>query len=558
MSSGSQASLYERRVLKTLTVTNWQGSMTEYVNGDVNSGRTNVIESFGANPFSNPNSLTWNLNPVQIDSNGSVITDLIVAGKERLENGILYVYAIGSTGRLYKIQVNNPATYNPDYDNPVLIATLAINAPTFTRGGFMTFYGATPKIYIGHDMGVTSINFDGTGEAFVGILGSWIQSVPRPIQEFIGVLYVGNGPNLASIDSTLTVTSYTKLAPGFPSNSQVRDIDVSPDGTYLEAVVSNLPFGDITNPLPDIVSTASSESYIFKWNGTDLGYTSFNTFPSFSLNANILFQNYQYTFGSDQYGSAIFNPLEKRLTEPEVQPAMPNAIASTGNLVSWIAPFYFNGNLFLLNNIFGSLDWEINLGYWTNFILNATGTETDINRVPCQIPVSNFGLGASTNGYPNGIFGTGKIYFSTLETSSLPTTKYKFYKWEPIATSAVSAVGTAIQGVYQTQTELLSKKVELKEIRIYSEPWAAGNSFMIDIIGSDNNPIAGASKTFVAAAPNSLGQAGDGECTIGEDFAWYTPQASPTYAIGLRVTNLGDVNHVINKVEIDYAAIGGK
>lgn len=533
--------------VKTLTVTNWQGSMTEYVNGDLNSGRADVLESFGANPFSNPNSLTWNLNPVQIDPTGSVITDMILAGKERLESGILYVYAIGHTGRLYKIQVNNPATYNPDYDNPVLVATLAINSPTFTRGGFMDFYGATAKIYIGHDKGVTSINFDGTGEAFVGILGSWVQNVPRPLQQFIGILYIGNGPNLAAIDSTLLVTSYTRLNPGFPANSQVRDIDVSPDGTYLETVVSNLPLGDITSPLPDIVSTASSESYIFKWNGTDDGYTSFNTFPSFSLNANILFQNYQYTFGSDQYGSAIFNPLEKQLTEPKVQPSMPNAIVSTGNIVSWIAPFYLDGNLLVLNNIFGSLDWEVGRGYWTNFILSATGTETDINRVPCQIPVSNFGLGAMSNGYPNGIFGTGKIYFSTLETSVLPTTKYKFYKWEPIATSVVDPVGTAIQGVYQTQTQLLSKKVKLGEIRVYGEPWVAGNSFSIDIIGSNNLPIAGASKTFTAGSTMS----------VGDDFCWYTPQVSPTYAIGLRVTNLGDVNHVISKVEIDYA-IGGK
>lgn len=533
--------------IKTLTVSNWQGSMTEYESGDINSGRSNVYETFGNNAFRTPNSLSWNQTPVQIDPTGSVITDLILAGKERLESGILYVYAIGSTGRVYKIQVNNPATYNPDYDNPVLLTTLTSGSPTFTRGAFIDFYGATEKIYIGHDKGLTSLNFDGTGETAIGLLASWIQNVPRPLQQFIGVLYVGNGPNIASFDSTLTVTSYTKLSPGFPANTQVRDLDVSSDGTYLEAVVSQLPLPDITATTPDVVSAASSTSFIFKWNGFDLGYTAFSTFPSFSLTSNIMFQNYQYTFGSDQYGSAIFNPVEKQISEPEVQPVMPNAAASTGNMLSWVSPVYFNGNMLVLNNIFGSFDWEIGTGYWTNFFMEATSPETDIIRVPCQILISNFGLGPSSNGYPNGIYSTGKMYFSTMETSSAPTTKYRFYKWKPIATTAIQPTGAAIQGVYQTQTQLLSKKVKLSEIRVYGSPWVSGNSFLIDIIGSDGNPITGASKTFSAGST----------LTVGDDFAWYTPQCAPTYAIGLRVTNLGEVNNTIDKVEIDYT-LGGR
>lgn len=532
-----------RPLVQTLEVTNWLGSMTEYDTGDINSGRSNVFESFGANPFISPNNLTWNETPVQIDSSGSVITDLVMAGKERIESGILYVYAIGHTGRLYKIQVTNPATYNPDYDNPVLLTTLTINSPTFTRGGFMDFYGATEKIYIGHDKGVTSINFDGTGEAFVGVLGSWTQNVPRPLKQFVGSLFIGNGSNYAQVDTTATVTTYAKLSPGFPTNTQVRDLDVSSQGTYLEAVVSRQALGDITSSTPDVVSTSSTESYIFSWNGTDTGYTSFTTFPSYSANANIMFQNYQYTFGTDQYGSAIFNPTEKRLTEPEVQPSLPNAISSTGNIVSWIAPFYFNGNLFVLNNIFGSLDWEVGLGYWTNFIQSATAPETDVNRVPCQIPVSNFGLGATSNGYPQGIFGTGKIYFSTLETSSAPTTKYRFYKWAPSASTSAPGTGTPIQGVYQTQTQLMSKKVRLSQVRIYGDPWQSGVSFLVDIIGSDGNPIPGASKTLTVGST----------LTVGGDFAWYTPQSAPTYAIGLRITNQGQTNHFISKVEIDYA-----
>lgn len=536
--------------IKTLTVDNFTGAMTLYLNGDINSGRSWEQTCSGQNPFIKPGQLTWCAPPTLIDSTGTVIQDMIVAGKERVESGILYVYAIGHTGRLYKIQVNDPATYNPDYDNPVLLATLTINTPTFTRGGFIDFYGGTERIYIGHDKGLTQINFDGTGEAFVGVLGSWTQNVPRPIRQFVGKMYIGNGANLAEVDSTLTVTSYAKLSPGFPTNSQVRDIDVSVDGTYLESVVSTLALYDITSAAQETTSTANAVSFIFKWNGTDPGYTTFVSFPSYALSANQMFQDYQYTFGTDQFGSAVYAPNEKIISVPESPAALPNAIISTGNLLAFMTPIHFAGVLQAYMLMWGSSDFEVGhpLGFWSPFFLAATAPETDIITLPFVLPVSNTGYGASSNGYASNLFGNSKIYFSTLETSSSPTTKYRLYKWS-IQTSALQAPTTnaLYQGLYQTQTQLFSQKVKLSEVRVYGEPWIANVSFQIDIIGSNNLPIAGATKVFTAGTT----------LTVGNDFAWYTPQSAPTYAIGLMITNLGTANHTINKIEIDYAA-GGK
>jgi hypothetical protein len=535
--------------MRTKVINQWGGSMTIYENGDCNSGLTNVFVTTGNNPFIQPNNLTWYSAPTQIDASGSVITDLILAGKERVESGILYVYAIGHTGRLYKIQVNDPTSYNPDYDNPVLLTTLTVNSPTFTRGGFIDFFGTTQKIYIGSDIGVTSVNFDGTGEALVGVLGSWTQNVPRPLKQFLGNLYASNGANLTEIIQGGTVSTYAKLSPAFPTSSQVRDIDVSPDGNYLEAVVSQLALSDITSITPDVGTTSNSESYIFKWNGTDVGYTSFTTFPSFSLTANIMFQNKQYTFGYDQMGGAIFNPTEKWITEPEAQAAMPNAIASNGNLLSWFEPLYVGGNMFVLNNIYGRLDRLVGTGYWSQLFYGATGTETDVIKVPCQILVSNFGLGPSSNGYANGLYGTSKVYYSTLETSASPTKKYKFYKFTTRPSPEIPDTSTPLTGdsaVYQTQTELFSKKQSIKAVRIYGEPWIAGNSFQIDLIDSSHNPMTNGTQIFTAG----------GNINVGDDFAWWTPQCAPTYAIAVRITNLGTTNHVINKVEFDYDDAG--
>lgn len=529
--------------VKTLVINNFSGSLTRFNDGDINSGRAKYSTSNSYDPFSDPGNLTWAEQPVRIDSGGTIITDLIVAMKERVESGVLYVYAIGHLGRLYKIQVNDPTIFNPNYDNPVLLATLASNSPTFTRGGSIDFFGSTERIYIGHDKGVTRIDFDGSNETFVGVLGSWTQNVPRPTEQFIGKLYIGNGTNIAEIDSTATVTTYTKLSPGFPDNTQVRDLDTSPDGTYLQIVVSRLALADITSTTPDTSSTASSESYIFKWNGTDIGYTAFDTFPSFSLGANVSFGQRQFTFGTDLSGSSVFNPVNKILSPNLSQSPLPNAASSNGNLVGWTVPEFSNGTLKLTQFLYGPLDNEFPENSWyRQFQVSATSPETDVIRCASTIITSSFNIGVVSSGYAGGVFGVGKLYFSTMETSAAPTTDYKLYKFYLVSTGT----GTPIAGIYETQNQIFSKKITPKEVRLYTEPLVAGNSFTVDLIGSDGNPISGGSQTFTVGT----------NVTAGQDYIWYTPQTAPTYIIGLRITNASTVNWVCMKAEIDYAEAG--
>lgn len=527
--------------MPTLTIDNFKGNLTEFSDGDINSGMTNILTSFGYNPFAKPGNLTWSEDPVQIDVAGEVITDLVMAAKERVDSGVTYVYAIGHTGRLYKIQVNDPTTFNPDYDNPVLLATLTINSPTFTRGGFIDFYGATEKIYIGHDKGVTSINYDGSGEAFVGVLGSWTQNVPRPLRQFTGVLYVGNGDNIAAIDTTATVTTYTKISPSFPKGTQVRDMDTSIDGNYMQMVVSQLALADITSAAQDTSTISNIGSFIFYWNGIDTAVTSSTAFPLVNLTTNLIFGNSQFVFGYDLRGPMFFNPTNRISASgsesPFAEAAFPNAVLSDGEMLSFATSLYFEGFTELTHCVYGTFDSFVGSGYWAPMGMTATGTETDILHVPYFQAISNFSQGQSSNGYTSNIYGTSKIYFSTLETSSAPTTKYKFYKWSPVPTG----LGTASSyNYYQTQTQLFSKKVQIKEVRIYGEPWVANNSFSIDLIGSSGSALN--TKTFTAGT----------NLTIGDDFAWYTPDIAPTYALALGIMNLGTANHTINKIEIDY------
>lgn len=528
--------------MNTKVITNFQGRMTRYFDGDLDSGFAKYSTTFGNDPFTNPGNLTWFETPTQVDSDSSVITDLIVAARPRLESGVTYVYAIGHTGRLYKIQVNDPTTYNPNFDNPVLLATLTSGTPTFKYGASIQFYGSTEKIFIGHDKGVTKINFAGTGETVVGVAGSYTASVPRPSVNFNGKLYFGNGTNIVEIDSTELVISYAKLSPSFPSGTQVRDIDVSPDGNYVQIVVSRVAQPDMTVATQDTSSLSSSDSYFIFWNGTDVGYTSYNPYNSYSLNANTSFGPYSYTTGYDLGGAAIYSSGSKILSLPNSQAPSFNALFSTGNLVGFGAPEQDGGVQKGSLLAYGAYDKEIPEGLYRFFRISAT-TQTDIVQIPTCAIVSNLFYGSSSAGYTGNQVGSAKIYFSTLETDSSPSTAYKFYKFTTVPTG----LGTAIGGVYETQNELFSKKVKVNEVRFYVEPLVANNSFTVELIGSDGGVLAGSSKTFTVGS----------NCSIGQDYLWYTPDCAPTYTIGLRITNVGSVNWVLTKAEIDYAE-GGK
>lgn len=703
--------------IQTLTIDKFQGRLTRYNTGDINSGYAKYSTSFGSDPFSNPSNLTWFEQPTRIDPTGTVITDIIMAARPRLESGITYVYAIGSTGRLYKIQVNDPTTYNPNYDNPVLLATLTVNAPTFKYGASIQFYGATQQIYIGHDVGVSRINFDGTGEAFVGIVGSWTQNVPRPSINFIGSTFWGNGVNIAQIDSTATVVSYTKLSPALPIGTQVRDIDVSPDGNYAQIVSSGVPQPDMTASTQDTNSLSSSDSYFSYWNGTDGAVTSYNPFNSYSINAHLSFGATEYTMGYDLGGAAIYQSSAKIVSLPNSDCPTPQALYSIGNLLGFASPEYSDGVLSASLITYGQYDNEIPTGLyrffrqaaagrassgpnlptigandssygtaaWTapgnitaddgnytaytisptfggtlaidnvvsivkadgsvgttnkasstswptaettvsyggsndlwgetwfpadinnanfgavlavngsvldgtnpsNYLKGSTfgfsipttaqilGIQLDIKRksnsggftsaanvnsfkitvyyldsaadqnviqMPmCQV-VSNLFYGASSSGYSGNQVGSAKLYFSTSELSSLGTTP-KLYKFTTVPTGR----GIAIEGVYETQTQLFSKKIKLSQVRFYFDPLVAGNSFQVDLIGSGDQIIAGSTKVFTA---------GTGPDLVGNDWAWYSPDCAPTYALGMRITNLGSTNMAFSKIEIDYAAGG--
>ncbi len=523
--------------MQTLIIDNFGGRLTRLDDGMLNSGLAKYANTFGNDPFSNPSGLSWFESPTRIDPNATVITDLIMAARPRLESGITYVYAVGHTGRLYKIQVNDPTTYNPDYDNPVLLATLTAQTPTFKYGSSIQFYGATEKLFIGHDRGVTKINFDGTGETFVGTQSSYTSRVPRPSVQFSGKLEFVNGTNLVEIDSTELLVSYAKLSPAFPSGTQVRDLDVNPEGTYVQIVVSRVSQPDMTVITQDTSSLSSADSYFLLWNGIDLGVTAYNAFGSYSLNSNTSFGAFTYTMGYDLGGATLYKSGMKEVSLPNSISPNFGAMFSTGNMLGFLAPEQDSSVLKGSLMFYGKYDREYQDGLYRLFRISAT-TQTDIQQIPVSVIVSNLVYGASSAGYTNNRVGSAKIYFSALETDSGPTTKYRFYKFTTVPTGVNSLIG----GVYETQTQLFSNKITIKQVRIYTKPLVANNSFKIDLIDSGGGVIASSSKTFTA---------GTSPTSVGDDRLLYNPQIANTYALGVRITNLGTKAMTIKKIEID-------
>lgn len=316
----------------------------------------------------------------------------------------------------------------------------------------------------------------------------------------------------------------------------------------MQIVVSRLAQGDITTSTQDLTIISNIDSRIVYWNGIDQGATAQTRYPLTNLTANTVFGQSQYVFGVDLRGPQFFNPISRISSGGFggnfAESPFPNAINSDGEMVSFATTLYFDGHTELSHCVFGPFDSYLGTGYWAPMGMTATGDETDIIHVPYFQQISNFLQGLSSNGYADNTYGTSKIYFSTLETSATPTTKYRFYKWSPVprTTGIASSYNT-----YQTQNQLFSKKVIINEVRIYGDPWVENNAFQIDLIGSGGVVMNNGTQTFTAGT----------NLTVGDDFAWWNPDVAPTYTLGLRITNTGTANNIITKIEIDYTE-GGK
>ncbi len=355
---------------QTVGITNFGGRLTRILNGDMNSGMAKFVPSFGYDPFSKPQNLTWLEQPTSVISS-STTNDIVLAGKARYEPAVPYIYTVSGEGTLRKIQPNQvlSSSFNASLDTSSVIGKLTNNSPTFAYGASMDFFGNTSKIYVGNDTQINSVNFDGSGDAKVGTTG-YSTSSYRPLQQFAGKLLFGNGNTIGAIDSTGTVTSsiigtgqgnlYSELNPALPVEAYVQDLDISPDFNYALITASLIRNEALLTAANDTIAGTSSTGLIFNWNGSDATVTAGLLIPSYAVTALLSYLNNNYLFSNDSFGGTLSQQNQKLLSLQGNKSPSPNAVIGNGNFLSWIVPEVnsagtgVNASLYY----FGSLDQE--------------------------------------------------------------------------------------------------------------------------------------------------------------------------------------------------------
>jgi len=517
--------------MKTLVIDNLGGPLTRKPDGPLNSGLAKFDTSWGYDPFTSPGNLTWNEQPTSVLTlSMSSVAYGITNMASRLTSSVPYIYSIDGDGKMRSTDVKTGA-------NSVR-GTLPYGN-NYSMGPGMVFYGSTEKIFHSSNNRIQKINFDGSSPASVKGSTSVVANVPTPMTTFLGKIYFGNGNNIGEIDTTETVTTGSKLSPSLPTNVVVRDLEVTPDGNYLQITATKYQPGGGFG-LPTSTQANITDSYRFLWNGTDSTYTSYESFPSTNLTANQIVALNNYFTGDDITGMALYADSQKLLSLPKVLSPFPGGLFSLGNTLGIATTGYdsLDNQTTLDVYQYGQYDNDTQGGLYRIVRLPAP-VLTDMLFTTGAIPVTNQVLLPSNATNTNT---PGKIYFNTTETSDASGgTDYQFRLWKWDYTSQG---GQTFNGVYETQSENFSKKVTVKEVRIYTNPIVTENSFDIQLIGSGGTVL---SDMLFEEGVN---------CSVGQDMMQYNPATAPTYAIGVRIYNYGYTNMTFMKIELDVDDAG--
>lgn len=534
---------------RTLTIENFGGPLVRDNVGDMNSGFARYDTSWGYDPFSKPGNLTWMEQPTSILTVSSTQGGTMNVMRQRIQGVDPMVYGVGRDGNLYQIQVTDSGNNNANLDQPSIIGALATGTND-TRSAAMVFYGTTEKIFYGDDAGLQKINFDGSGGASITTTTtSLLTNLPRPMEVFQGKVFFGNGNNIGYIDTTETIIDAQFLKPGLATGLYAVDLKATPDGNYLQIIAQR---GNPNGGFDALVSEPGGlvESYKFLWNGTDPTITSFQTYKGIGLSTNQSFGVNNYDLAYDFAGAGILSNQTKVFSMPTSRTPYPTATFSMGNLLTFVAPEFEQSSGFMKASLYayGKYDDEIQEGLFRLLRQTAvTPTKTDVILANSALLVSNNFYFPSYSSYKGKLAGVGKVYFSTRESSGGSALNDTLYVWKFAV--APTGMGSVLAGVYETQTQVFPKRISIKEVRLYTDPLVANNSFTVDLLGAGQSVLPGGSQIFTVGT----------NASVGDGLVLYNPPSAPTYAVGVRITNssvLGTANWTGLKLELDYIDAG--
>lgn len=516
---------------RTIVIDTFGGVLTSSQVGAWNSGLAYINTSFGYNPFMFPGSLSWLPDVTDVTSGsvtGLVLDSVDVAGT---------LYAITNAGEV--ITMNTSGGYIST------LITLSAGTPTFTAGGTIVYYNGL--LYIGHDKGVTRITLAGGSETQVGTWDSshYIQNVARPLTPFLGNLIVGNTtdgtyPNIGIIDTTNTITNYSRLSPSLSVGSTVKDIDVAADFSYLTILLA-------------ITGGTGFTSAVVRWNGIDNGITSGVKLPATVGTAQENTGEHNYLFMADAFGAGIFDQNQK--VAPLVLHSTPDATATDffGNVLGF-ATTYFRArsastNCFCPSVLFyGSLSEDVQRQlYWMYNQITVPGGANALTILSMPYFALTFANTSSAGTTGN------KFLFSFYgkDTSEAPTYYTKLYTMSvnnnPKYYSTEGNIpNDVLRASYTTQTQLFEKKVSPSMVRIYVDRTSTDSGFNLTFLDTSGTAIPNGSFSWNAATgPSPIG----GRINFGPDIA-------PFFGASIQITPNGTNNMVIRKVEVDLSPAG--
>lgn len=548
----------------TIVITNFGGRLTRILNGDLNSGLAKFTSSFGYDPFSKPMNLTWLEQPTSVAG----ILDIPQTGKVLSSNNEQgpNTHVIDQSGNWYQII---SATLSNNNLNSV-IGISSIKTQTYNFGTSMEFFGSVVgtdlagnqlgRLYVGGDSGIKSINPDGSGESTVGVLGNYTQNVYHPLQPFAGTLVFGNGNTIGQIGATNTVISsiigtgtggpiYSSLNPPLETQAKVLDLEVTPSNDYVVMASSNIVQEErLDENGRDIVETyGSQQGRLAQWNGTDQGVTAATNVPTYLLSSiQTYFKNMAF-FASDTFGSAFNDGSSKILTLPGNKPPAPNGTAINANFMTWISPEVVGAKRYLSLYYFGALDSENPSGLYRVLRWSSPQVNSFISKATLNLVVSNQYLGVNLAQTAVMAYGFGKHYLGVNSINGDPATVNFLLSFLITPTGT----GTPQLGVYETQTQLFSKRIGISQIRVYTEPTVTGNAFQLDLIGADGSVVPNGTYVY------RYGEITDPQSgAISLERINFPGNTKTQYSLGVRLTNLGTVNMTIKKTEIDLSEEG--
>lgn len=541
---------------QTLPITNFSGRLTRLLNGDINSGFAKFTTSFGYDPFSKPLNLTWLETASDITG---PINNLPQAGKV-LSASLAgpNVHVIDQGGKWYQIQ---SATLSSSNTNSVVAVQSVGGAYLF--GTSMEFFGSVVgqdtagnllgKLFVGGDSSLRKINPDGSADAVVGNANNYASNIYKPLKQFAGKLRFGNGNTIGSIDNTGTVTSsvlntgtagniYSDLSPALGTSAKVLDLEVTTANDYLVLASSNILQEErMDSHAYDIVETfGSQEGRINLWNGSDGTITAATSVPSYLISAIETYFQKNSFFAADSFGSAFNDGGGKLLSLPNNKSPLQNGVAVNGNFMTWACPEVVGSQRYMSLYYYGKLDEENPTGLFRVLRWQTTQSSGFVSKVPLNLLVSNKFSSINSAGSAIRVFGFGKHYIGLSSVNSSTTQNFLLsFLMTPTGT------GTPQSGVYETQTQLFSKRIGIAQIRVYTEPVVTGNGFQLDLIGSDGNVISNGTFTYTYGDPIDKSERIN-----------FNPGTVTVYSLGVRITNTGTTNMTIKKIEIDYTEEG--